>query len=351
MPRDKVKIEADFNKDGTVDEIYAGKADEISSDRLGEGLYNKLENGVNKLTLQQASSTVLGGMKLGTGFTQGQNGVVNVITTYTHPDHHSADMIVEGENFNSVFTKLDRTKLDSIDPNASNYDLPVATEDILGGVKSGGDIIVDGEGNVSITRKGVPVATVDSAGTVIVPVSGNIDVNGLGEISVPKATTSSVGVVQVGSRLSVNDGILSADIQTNDVSNWNTITNKPATLPSNWVAQTGVIGGVKPGENIVLHQDGTIDATANLTVSPITASNTPPLNLPANGLWIDTSEQYVTGTTPNIPLASESTPGLMTIAPDSGLSLVDGVLSLTQQPSANGPGGTLYLYSNAHGGL
>ena len=49
-----------------------------------------------------------------------------------------------------LMSSSDKTKLNGIATGANNYSLPVATSDILGGIKSGTDITVDSSGNVSV---------------------------------------------------------------------------------------------------------------------------------------------------------------------------------------------------------
>lgn len=53
---------------------------------------------------------------------------------------------------NGLMSSTDKSKLDGIANNANNYTLPVAAGAVLGGVKSGTDISVDANGNVSIVN-------------------------------------------------------------------------------------------------------------------------------------------------------------------------------------------------------
>lgn len=55
---------------------------------------------------------------------------------YVHPSTHNADMIIEDTTHRFV-TDTERTKLAGIADNANNYSLPTATDLVLGGVKVG----------------------------------------------------------------------------------------------------------------------------------------------------------------------------------------------------------------------
>ena len=57
---------------------------------------------------------------------------------------------------NGLMSAADKTKLDGIAMNANNYRLPVATSSVLGGVKSGPDIVVGGDGYVTANNKVIP---------------------------------------------------------------------------------------------------------------------------------------------------------------------------------------------------
>jgi len=86
-----------------------------------------------------------------------------------------------------------------------------ATTLVAGVVQIGSGIDVT-DGVISVDCGSLPVATTTSLGGVIVPTAGNIDVDGSGNISVPDASESVKGVMQVGSGLDVTAGVVSVDV-------------------------------------------------------------------------------------------------------------------------------------------
>ena len=80
----------------------------------------------------------------------------NTLTIISN-DGTSKELQVEGITYspattttNGLMSSTDKAKLDNIQANANNYSLPVANTSNLGGVRSGGDISVDRNGNVSV---------------------------------------------------------------------------------------------------------------------------------------------------------------------------------------------------------
>lgn len=53
---------------------------------------------------------------------------------------------------NGLMSAADKAKLDDIAANANNYKLPIASDTVLGGVKSGGDAIIDGQGRIYLNE-------------------------------------------------------------------------------------------------------------------------------------------------------------------------------------------------------
>ena len=110
-----------------------------------------------------------------------------------------------------------------------------------GVVQIGSGITVE-DGVISTDIGLLTPATTSVLGGVIVPVSSNVEVDVAGNISVPIATSSTLGVVKVGSGLSVDgSGVLSFS---------------SASLP---VATETVLGCVKEGSGVTIQIDGTID--------------------------------------------------------------------------------------------
>ena len=142
---------------------------------------------------------------------------------------------------------------------ASTYTLPIATTTTLGGIKPDGTtIIVDAATGVARSTGGtsytLPVANTTTLGGVKAG-GTNVTIAGDGTISSsqPLATTTSSGIVTVGSGVNVANGVISVT---------------PYSLP---IASTSVLGGVKP--------DGTT-ITINAVTGVISASGGGTYTLP-----------------------------------------------------------------------
>ena len=209
--------------------------------------------------LPAATSSVLGGVKVGSGIVVDASGTISV-TPYILPQATATVlggvMIGSGVNIaNGVI---------SVTP----YTLPVATSSVLGGVKQGTNVTISGDGTISVAAPySLPVATSSVLGGV--KIGSNVIVDASGTVSIATATTSVFGVVKVGSGLSVSSGVVSTSfsgtgsattsarsdhthtngsgiggpyytqtqLQTAGQSsvNWSNITNKPTLGGNNWI--------------------------------------------------------------------------------------------------------------------
>lgn len=127
---------------------------------------------------------------------------------------------VATQSADGFLSSADKKKLDGIAENANNYTLPIASTDTLGGVKIGANLSI----NDGILSANAQKMTVDSAldSNSENPVQNKVVKNALDTHNhdgtylkeVPKATKNTLGVIKVGTGLSVtNDGTLSADAQ------------------------------------------------------------------------------------------------------------------------------------------
>lgn len=73
------------------------------------------------------------------------------------PTSSGYDIVGATSEHAGIMTAADKTKLDSIEEEANKYELPVATSDILGGVKTG-DNITNTSGTISLTKSNVTAA-------------------------------------------------------------------------------------------------------------------------------------------------------------------------------------------------
>lgn len=90
-------------------------------------------------TLNAASSTALGGIKIGYGV-NGRNYPVqlnNSHQAFVNVPWENTTYNAATENANGLMSKEDKTKLNNIEEGANNYTLPVATDGARGGIKVG----------------------------------------------------------------------------------------------------------------------------------------------------------------------------------------------------------------------
>ena len=99
-----------------------------------------IASNANNYSLPTASSTTLGGVKVGTNLTISNGVLSSKDTTYS----------VVSTTTNGLMSSTDKSKLDGIATNANNYSLPTASNSTLGGVKIG-DNINNNNGTISVT--------------------------------------------------------------------------------------------------------------------------------------------------------------------------------------------------------
>jgi hypothetical protein len=73
----------------------------------------------------------------------------------------------------------------------------------------GSGIDVDDNGVISVEIQDPPTATTSIRGVIQVPESGGIEIDANGNVSIPKATTTTYGVVKSGSNIVSTDGVVS----------------------------------------------------------------------------------------------------------------------------------------------
>lgn len=95
-----------------------------------------IADNANNYSLPKASTTVLGGVKVGTNLSIDTNGVLSATDT----KYSAATTSVNG-----LMTKEMVTKLNGIATNANNYSLPTASATVKGGVKIGSGLVMTGE--------------------------------------------------------------------------------------------------------------------------------------------------------------------------------------------------------------
>ncbi len=94
----------------------------------------------NNYTLPTASTTTLGGIKVGTNLSISDGVLSSKDTTYS----------AATQSANGLMSSTDKTKLDGIDTGANKYTLPTADASTLGGVKIGNNININ-NGVISVS--------------------------------------------------------------------------------------------------------------------------------------------------------------------------------------------------------
>lgn len=170
--------------------------------------------------LPTASKDVLGGVKVGSNLTISEgvlsaDGLVSeeqytkdIETVYTEIDKKANNVLASKTN-DGLMSSVDKDKLDGIEDNANNYELPIATDLVLGGVKVGENLAIT-NGVLSGDYK---VATKLADGLMSKDSQSKLDdiESKANNYVLPNATESILGGVKVGKNLDVVDGVLSAD--------------------------------------------------------------------------------------------------------------------------------------------
>jgi hypothetical protein len=297
--------------------------------KVGTGLVSNVDGtvsvdpaGVNAV-IPKASPTVLGGIKIGSGLAITEDGVLSV----------TVNLGGEGQTISTGFgLKIGGTGDLEVDLSV----FPIASPTTLGFIKIGTGLSVDVGGTVSvvdpaiattsslgvvqigdgiaITPQGVistKLATADDVGVVKPGLGLSVNSEGALDISfssLPLATTSAPGMVIVGSGLKVSSGLLSLDY---------------VPIP----ASTDVLGVVKIGSGIDVDDEGTISVSINTDNLPYSSKTV--RGIVQVGDNIDVTNGVISVTFPEIPtinVASPTVAGIVKVG--SGLDIdVDGVLS------------------------
>lgn len=191
---------ATSSKDGFMSSTDKAKLDGIAT-------------GANKYELPKASSTVLGGVKVGTNLSIDASGKLSATDT----KYSNASTTAAG-----LMSKEDKIKLDGIANSANNYSLPVATSSARGGVKIGYTstgknyaVQLSNEQmyvNVPWQNTTYSNATTATAGLMSATDKTKLDgiATGANKYSLPTASSSTLGGIKVGTNLSISNGVLSA---------------------------------------------------------------------------------------------------------------------------------------------
>ena len=259
-----------------ADALLLNKVDKVSGKGLSANdftttLKNKLngiEANANNYSLPTSSSSVLGGIKIGSNLSIDSDGVVSATNT-TYSDVTTTT--------HGLMTASDKVKLNGIESNANNYSLPIAGSSTLGGVKVGTNLSINSSGVLSATDTTYSNATTSVSG--LMSASDKTKLNGIeseaNKYVLPTATSSELGGIKVGSNLSIDaNGVVSATNTTYSDATTTThglmsSTDKTKldgiatgankyTLPK---ATASALGGIKIGTNLSIDSNGVVSAT------------------------------------------------------------------------------------------
>jgi small basic protein len=285
-----ISIDADFKINNTYT-LPIASSSVIGGIRVGSNLSIDANGFLStpSYTLQIASGAVMGGVRVGNNLSIDANGILStpIPTLYILPT--ASDTVIGGVR---VGTNL------SIDANGFlsthvPYTLPTASSSVIGGVKVGSNLSIDASGILSApTPYTLPTSSVSIIGGVKVGNNLSIDANGILSAPTPYTLPTSseyvIGGVKVGSNLSIDaNGFLSTPSYT---------------LPTSSVS---IIGGVKVGSNLSIDANGILSApppytlptapTATIAFTATFSDNSPSTHEP-----IGTNERYMIFTTTDI---------------------------------------------------
>ena len=161
---------------------------------------------INNYSLPTASSSVLGGIKVGTNLSINGSGVLSSTdTTYS---------ITDGELSQNNFTNALKSKLDGIEASSNNYSLPTASSSVLGGIKVGTNLSINGSGVLSSTDTTYSIGDGElSQNNFTNALKSKLDgiEASSNNYSLPTASSSVLGGIKVGTNLSIDgSGVLSS---------------------------------------------------------------------------------------------------------------------------------------------
>ena len=236
-----------------------------------------------------ASASTLGIIKVGTNLSISGDGTLSsnyINTTYSDGNgiklvgtQFSMEVSVNGSG--NTITDITQTAdgISITKANVVNYTLPTATASVLGGIKVGTNLNIDGNGILSSTDTN----TTYSVGAGLTQ-SGTI-------FSLPVTTNGSGGVVT-----NVTQNANGITITKGDVSGY--------TLPT---ATASVLGGIKVGSNLSIDGNGVLSATNTVTTytagNGLTLSGTTfslPITTNGSGNGVSSITQTSTGITQNL---------------------------------------------------
>ena len=139
---------------------------------------------------------------------------------------------------------------------SGNISVPIASDSVLGIMRvDNSTIFIDGSG--ILTSPSGSIATDTTLGTVIVPTSGNLDVDVSGNISVPTVSDSVLGVVQTSGYISSDvNGLIDLTNLVSNITLSNLWTKSQNTLINSLTFNTTIIPNFELSNSFVLTLTG-----------------------------------------------------------------------------------------------
>lgn len=284
--------------------------------KVGSGLYMDGDSlNAKQYTLFPATRDSLGGIMVGDGLSITADGELSVI----FPSLPTASTTTKGGV--KVGNGLYMTG-DSLNANS----LPVATTESLGGVIIGDGLTIE-SGVVSAKIPSLSAATYESIegaslGGVMIGEGLSISRYGVLSADIPDisiATTDKLGVVKVGDGLSITEsGRLSANIPVLSAATYESVTGSS-------------LGGVMVGEGITVNRRGVI--SVNFPDLPTASTSVKGGIKVGDGLYINGDSLNATQYT--LPTANDTLKGGVKIVEGSGLAMEGDFLTVTLQPVNN----------------
>ena len=300
----KQQVEDDLDNKSDVGHTHSEYVEKVTGKELSDNNFsdtdkNKLD-GLTNYTLPIAANNTLGGIKIGTGLSIDADGVVsasgggvagsvdwadvnNKPTTFPPSDHnhdtlyyqktdvdtklsdkaekvhsHSeyVEKVVGKELSTNDFSDTDKNKLDGL----TNYTLPIAANNTLGGIKIGTGLAIDSSGVVSATGGGV-ASSVDWNNVINKPSVFAPDVHNHNDLYYQKSESDSAlsnKAEKVHTHSNYVEKVVGKELSTNDFTD-NDKTKLDAlinyTLPT---ASASVLGGIKVGSGLAIDGNGIV---------------------------------------------------------------------------------------------
>lgn len=268
----------------------------------------------------------------------------NVIDAITKRHAHSNSTILS--SIEEAFTTALKTKLDGITAGANNYFLPVAST-ILGGVKSGTDITVDVNGNVSIVDDSHNhiISNIDGLQTTLDAKLG-ISANAVSATKLATARTITTSGDVTATATSFNGGtditIPTTLVPVGTAGTYRSVTTDAkgrviaGTNPTT-IATYGLTDAIKNGGSVPEIRSGLEANKPTATGSKLVYLSTDIKKIwqdTASGIWTQMGGQDTVdwSSLTNIPTATDTVLGL--VKAGANITITDGMINANSNPSS-----------------